>query len=201
MNTERNSHVSPQELVYHIDACDRIVSVEGGWLGFARANGAPELTRDAVSHQEIWRFIDDPDTRLIYRLLFDAVRSKTRSLTVSYRCDSPTRRRFMELTCIPAPDRGIELRSRTLREETRPYIRMLDKQAVHSERVVKLCAWCKRCQVDEEDWREMEDAVPALGAFDDDRPPIVSHGMCPECHQAKIRQIRNGLVAGSAPAG
>jgi len=35
-------------LTYRLDADDRIVDIRGPWDEFARANGAPELTRDKV---------------------------------------------------------------------------------------------------------------------------------------------------------
>ncbi len=188
-----NTGTSHPAVRYCIDHADHIVSVNDEWLDFARANGAETLTLDNLKDREIWRFISDPDTRVIYRLLFDAVRTKSRPLRVTFRCDSPTRRRYMELECSPAPRLGLDICSRLLREETRPYISVLDSGIGHSEKVVKLCAWCKQAQIADDDWRDIEHAIHHIGAFDANRPPMVTHGMCPDCHLAKLREIRAGL--------
>ena len=189
----RNDSTAPAQITYHIDHADRICRVGDGWQAFASENDAPELTRAAVENEVIWNFISDPDTRVIYRLIFDAVRTRMRPLTVSYRCDSPTTRRFMELTCSPLPQLAIEIKSRLLREEPRPYIRALDSRGEHSERFVTLCAWCKKCKISDDEWRDIEDAIHRISAFDESEPPQVSHGMCPDCHLAKLKQIRAGL--------
>lgn len=181
--------------VYCIDHADHIVSVDEPWLNFASENGAPELTREEVNNTELWRFISDPDTRLIYRLLFDAVRTRMQPVSISYRCDSPTVRRYMELTCSPRPRLGIEIRSRIVREEPRPYVSVLDVNQSRSRSMITICAWCKQCQVSEFDWREIEDAVPDLEAFTDSSLPQVSHGMCPTCHLDKLKEIRSNLRA------
>jgi hypothetical protein len=181
--------------VYCIDHADHIISVDEAWLKFASDNGAPELTREEVDNKELWRFISDPDTRLIYRLLFDAVRTRMQSVSISYRCDSPTVRRYMELTCSPRPKLGIEIQSRIIREEPREYVSMLDVNQSRSRSVITICAWCKQCRVSEFDWREIEDAVPDLGAFSDSMLPQVSHGMCPTCHLDKLKEMRSNLRA------
>ena len=59
--------------------------------------------------------------------------------------------------------------------------------------MVKLCAWCKQAQISDDDWRDIEHAIHRIRAFDADRPPMVTHGMCPDCHLAKLREIRAGL--------
>ena len=186
------------ESVYSIDHADHIISVDDKWLQFARCNDAQELTREAVHDKDIWRFISDPDTRVLYRLMFDAVRRRMQPLTVSYRCDSPTKRRFLELTCTPRPNLVIELHSRLLHEEDRPYASVLDRAQPRTDNFVKICAWCSRCRVDELDWREIEDALSELRVFNCDEPPTVTHGMCPDCHVQKLKEIRQGLHARDA---
>ena len=181
--------------VYCIDHADHIVTVDDPWLKFASDNGAPELTRKNVENKELWRFISDPDTRLIYRLLFDAVRTRMQPISISYRCDSPTLRRYMELTCTPRPKLEIEIRSSIVHEEPRPYTSILDVNQSRSPSVITICAWCKKCRVSEFDWREIEDAVPELELFADSLLPQVSHGMCPSCHLDKLKEIRSNLRA------
>lgn len=179
--------------VYHIDHADQITDVDNEWLDFAARNGAPELTRDHVLNKELWQFVSDPDTQLIYRMLFDAVRTKLRPISVTYRCDSPMLRRYMELTCLPRPKLGIELRSCIIREEPRPRAPILDREQPRSDEVATLCAWCKRYKVSEFDWREIDDAVTQLEFFSSPKLPQLSHGMCPTCHVAKLKEIRNGV--------
>ncbi len=126
--------------VYCIDSADHIVSVDDAWLKFASDNDAPDLTRKKVQNKDLWRFITDPDTRLIYRLLFDAVRTRMQPISISYRCDSPTLRRYMLLTCSPRPKLEIEIRSSIVREESRPYTPLLDPNQSRSNSVVTIFA-------------------------------------------------------------
>ena len=184
----------PRVFVYSVDHADHIVAVDDRWLEFARDNAAPELTRESVEGQNIWSFIGDVDTQLIYRMVFDAVRTKMRPMIVSYRCDSPTLRRYMQLICLPKPKLAIEIRSYITHEEPRPYVALLDSELARSDEVVTICAWCKKCKLNEFDWREIEDALPELELFSESMLPQVSHGMCPDCHLDKLKAIRSGKI-------
>lgn len=86
-------------LTYQIDSADRITSVSGSWDLFAAANDGGTRATDVVGHS-LWDFVVHNTTRQVYRDLIARVRGG-RPVTFSYRCDSPTLRRFMRMTMRP----------------------------------------------------------------------------------------------------
>src|SRR5450631_2450126 len=84
---------------YQIDGHDDIISVNSAWKAFARSNGAPHLAEQVVG-RSLWEFVSDGTTRQVYRDLLVRVRGG-RTVTFSYRCDSPSLRRYMRMTMTP----------------------------------------------------------------------------------------------------
>lgn len=173
---------SPEErrYSYRIDLNNRVVSVSSQWLSFARENQATQLTEAAVSHHPLDQFIADAETRHIYQLILDKVRQTGCPVTVPFRCDGPSVRRFMELTVIPLANGDIEFESRLIREEKREEVPLFDPAVARSEELVVVCSWCKQVKANGR-WVEVEDAVRMLGLFDAARMPRISHGICPQC--------------------
>lgn len=62
-------------LAYWIDDYDQIVCVSTNWLDYARANGAPGLTLEAVLKRPISEFVTDNETSAFYRLLLERIRT------------------------------------------------------------------------------------------------------------------------------
>lgn len=168
-------------LSYVLGADDRIVSVAEGWNDFAIAQGVQGLTREQIVGQPFARFIADPHTRQMCKLLFDAARGSGRAITLPFRCDSPAVRRFMEFTVDPRPDRVLHIATQLLREETREPVALLDAFAPRTAEVLKICGWCKRIPLPSGVWVEIEEAVRALHLMQEDAFPRLSHGLCPKC--------------------
>lgn len=183
--------------IYLLNAADQIVAVNDEWVDFALENGAPELSRKNVIARTIWEFIVDPDTCYIYRLVLDEVRTRQREVTVTYRCDSPTVRRYMQLTCRPRRDDAVEIRSRMVREEPVEHIDLWDRDVPRTEDFIRACAWCKSVMVAEGEWLPVEAAVSELGPLGRRAVPQISHSICPECHLEKLNQIRTGSLVRS----
>jgi hypothetical protein len=175
-------------LTYEIDASDTIVRTGADWDAFATANGAAPLAQ--VRGRRLWDFLS-LEAAGLYRIVVDRVREGGISITLPYRCDAPTLRRFCTVTVWPQPRGGVHFDARTLRVERRPAVRLLDPQAPRSEVFVSVCSWCKRVAAPE--WMEIEDAVGALG-LDAATLPQITHGMCPACE----RTIK-GAVDGYQP--
>ncbi|HVP29335.1 MAG TPA: hypothetical protein VMW35_09270 [Myxococcota bacterium] len=171
------------ECVYLVDARDRIRSVGPGWVGFAKANSAPELTPEAVVGRSLWDFVAGLEVRHLYRILLEKVRSLRRRVAVPFRCDAPDLRRFVELVMLPSDGRDVEFRVRILRQEPRAFVRLLDASAPRSDELLRICSWCKRVLLPGEEPMEVEDAVARLDLFDRRELPGLTHTICPACER------------------
>lgn len=176
--TDRQTEISRFE--YTLDAFDRISAVSPEWVAFACENEAPGLTSDHVVGRPLREFISDEETRLLYQVLMNKVRKTGEPLSVKFRCDSPTLRRFMELRIEPTGNEGLQLTGLLVSTEPRKAAILLDCSMPRDNAILMTCSWCKRVHVGE-DWIEVEEAIERLGLFDRPRLPRLSHGICPEC--------------------
>jgi hypothetical protein len=169
---------------YELDENLNIVSIDAGWSDFARANGAPELASAALLGRPLMSRIAGDSTAHLYETLFDKVRRTRRPIVLPFRCDSPTQRRFLELTIAPG-SRGLRVSSTLLRVESRLRVSLLDPRKARSDEFLRMCSFCKQVKV-EAGWCEVEDAVVALRLFERDLLPVISHGVCPACLQKTL---------------
>ena len=176
--------------VYRINASDRLIFVNEDWLEFARENQAEGLTRENVLNRSLWDFVTDPETQHIYELVFERVRSGGFGVTLPYRCDSPDRRRFMELEVTPLPAGSLQIVSRLLREEMRETIRLLEPKSVARGEILSMCGWCKRIRVGDNTWLEVEEAVAEMDLFAAPELPRISHITCPSCYEHALAVLR-----------
>jgi hypothetical protein len=173
--------VTLRSVDYRLDSEDRIVSVGAEWLAFARANAGAELEPGAVLGRRLWDFIADRETRHLYGLIFATARLERRNVTIPFRCDSPTSRRYMELAIEPLADDALDLSSMTIREEPRSYVALLDPSVPRSDDLLVICSWCKQVLVPRTGWVEVEIAIRRLDLFASAQLPNLSHGMCSAC--------------------
>lgn len=176
--------------VHFIDAEDRIVYISPEWLDFAAENA---YARDAAFflQRPLWDFVDDSETRYLYRTLLDKVRARGGALSLPYRCDSPDCRRFMEMRIVPESDDGrVRFESRILRLQPRPHVPLLDPATPRSHDLLKVCGWCKRVDCKPHSWLEAEQAIQLLGLFESAELPAISHGICPQCADQVEMEIR-----------
>ena len=173
------------ETVYRIGSDDTLRSVTGGWDDFARENQAEELAGDALLGQPIWKFLGNQEVQHLFEILFSRVREEGREITIPFRCDAPAVRRWQTLTFQPVPDEeaAIEVTVRTLAEERRTPVRLLQPGTPRSEETLVLCAWCKRARLGEDEWSEVEEAVDRYELFGQAELPAISHGICPDCKE------------------
>lgn len=194
--------------VHHIDGEDRIVFANAAWYEFARENGADSLAKESVEGRWLWSYISNRETRQLLQLLVNRVRCGCGKVTIPYRCDSPVRRRFMELQLSLLPMRGVEFRSRMLRVEARDYVALLDCGVTRSGESLRVCSWCKRVWVTGRGWLEVEEAVQVLNLFGAGPIPGIAHGICEKCsrslHSVTSEEMaaawRNARNAGESPA-
>jgi hypothetical protein len=172
------------DLLYHLNASDEISSVNEEWLRFAQANDGQSLLSPQILGRPLWDFIGDLETQHIYRLLHRRVRAGGGPVQFSFRCDGPECRRLLELSISLGVEQELIYRVRTVSEEHRSPVPLLDPLLRRSERFVTMCGWCKRVAAPPHGWLEVEDAVAALSLFAEPRPPQLTHGICGECSQS-----------------
>lgn len=167
--------------VYHVDRTNHIVRVNAAWGKFAQENQATELNPGMIEGASIWRFISDLETRHLFELILAKARQGLGPIRVPFRCDAPSQRRFMEMTVDADEDGNVEVTSRVLRQEHRAPVRLLEEGVDRSDEVLASCSWCKRVELPEGEWVEVEQAVAVLELFSLQRLPRISHGICREC--------------------
>jgi len=165
-------------VVYWLDASDRIVRIGDTWTSFAVLNDAPELAEPAVLGASIWPFIADSTTKNIYRSLLQRVRDGG-TARFAYRCDGPSIRREMEMHLVQEGALA-RFESRVVRWTPRPPQALFDRHAPRGADWVRACGWCNRLHVGDL-WLEVEAAVPALGLFEAEWLPALTHVICPDC--------------------
>lgn len=178
----------PDACAYELDAGFRLMSVDARWSEFAAANDAPELVSPSeYLGRSVLDCIADSTTALLYEQLFQQVRDTGRSVVLPFRCDSPTRRRFLNMNIERGRDGGLRLETTLTRSEVRPPMALLGRRRDSGGAPLRVCGWCKSVDV-EGRWCEVEDAVRVLRLFDQDLLPPVTHGMCPSCHERLMRK-------------
>jgi hypothetical protein len=170
-----------REFAYCVDAADRITSVNKPWGEFAAENNASELLPDAVRGRPLWDFIANPEVRRLYEVLFRKVRKTRKPVTIPFRCDSPSRRRFMQLVVSPGLGDELEIVSRIIREDKRNTVALLDLAQPRSNKTLEICSWCKLVRLTDRHWVEVEVALDLLGTSLGPTWPQLVQGICPEC--------------------
>ena len=179
--TERPLSEEPSITTYRIDADDVIRDVDAEWLEFAELNDTPDLSRERVVGRSLWDFIAGAEVEHLFRMIFERCRERSSGARVPFRCDSPTRIRRMILAVEPRPNRGLEVTSVLLGAEDRDYVSLLDASVHRSEELLFICSWCKRIELPDDGWTEVEPGVRKLDLFGATALPQLSHSICPEC--------------------
>lgn len=192
-------------LEYVIDADDRIRSVNAAWSKFALGNRGEALLPPTILGSLLWDWIADQETVHLYRGLMRGVRASRRPVAFRIRCDSPERRRLLDLRIRPGEGGDVVFTTALLEAKERPALAVLDTEAPRSDALLRLCAWCMRVPDADEHWIELEDALQELGLFTQPRPPRLTHGICPRCRDEivsmMLREHRGAGTSGSSPIG
>jgi hypothetical protein len=166
---------------YAIDANDVVVSLGQGWAEFANANDAPELA-DGAKGRTLWDQIGDAALADLWRTTVALVRAQRAPLTVPFRCDGPSARRWFEMTLTPLTGGGVHFRSELTFEMARPDVPLL---AVSTPRdttrdVIAICSWCAEGD-DGARWLAIEELLARRRLLEQVPAPGVSYGICPRC--------------------
>jgi hypothetical protein len=176
--------------IYCMDNEDIIVSVSRNWESFARANAwGSELSPENVVGHLLWDFIQDFETRHLYKEVFRRVRAGKPAGPIPFRCDSPQERRFLKLLLSPLPDGQIEITSTIVRTERRDPIRLLDKDMPRSNDLIRICSMCKKIATTQGKWVEIEEGLAQLRSFEADEMPRLTHSLCSDCYWVMMADL------------
>lgn len=178
-----------RRFLYRINSDDRIVFANKNWFDFAIENNTANLTEKMVLGRLVWSFIADPSTHAILGAVIQRVRQTGRLIRLPFRCDSPDLRRHMEVEIRSLTNDHIEFESRVLRLETREPTQIWLSGIERSKQVIVACSWCKKIQVSQNSWMEVEEGVAALDLLTAPLLPRLSHGVCPECSIGIKREL------------
>lgn len=184
---------------YTIDRQDIITSVCPLWLAFARENGAPQLSQDAVVGQSLWQFIEGNETREMYQAILQHVRRDNTTSVISFRCDSPTLRRYMRLEFTPEADGSVQLDGVLERVEHTTPFNLLEKSFPRSPQLLTFCSCCKRILLETCGWLELDDVEKRQQLQGKQLAPRMRHSVCPDCLAAVSANIKPHNP-GNAPA-
>lgn len=174
--------------IYHINAQDQIVYANDAWYAFANENGTP-YTPELVINKSLWSYIAAAETHHLYQMLLDAVRKKNRTISVPFRCDAPTCRRFMVMEISQLDHDRVQFKNWIQNRESRVYVPLLDPSVKRSNDFLCICSWCKKVQISDLEWLEVEEAAQKLALFDQAKLPSLTHGMCPSCKEAISHEL------------
>jgi hypothetical protein len=166
---------------YTVDNTNTIVAVSGVWDEFARDNGGENILASKIIGRQLEQFIQGDDTRMFVRTMLMSARTLHRPIYRPYRCDSPTLKRFMEMTLLPRADGVLEVIHRELHNE--PIFHNIPVVAAPSGAgwaFLKRCSLCNRVHA-QGVWSEIDDAIEA-NRLQVNAPNLkVIYGVCPDC--------------------
>lgn len=134
--------------------------------------------------------ISDPTLRQLFGIALERVVATRRPLELELRCDTPELRRdaYVRLTPSTVGFAVIDAENGTLRQFARPAVRSLEKGWM-GRSIVRMCSWCKKIEAEKDRWMEVEQAQRIMEAFQADRPPTITHGLCRVCYEVLAREV------------
>ena len=187
--SRRTAAVEHEIFEYVIDANDVITHVNPSWKAFAEENDGGDLAHRVVGSW-LWQHLAGMEVKNLFRVLLERVREAQESVRVPFRCDAPDLRRDMMLEVTPLSDGGLRFSSWTVKASGRPPVLLLDAKRVSDpDRMLSMCAWCKRIRGGSESWLELEEAVSELGLFRSGPLPKITHGVCRDCRHQVLQEL------------
>lgn len=175
---------------YVIDDADNIKYINNEqWDEFYKQNHNSSSCLGAkIISKSLWDFIGDFETRHMYETILEKVRESKKQITLPFRCDSPTQRRFLSLTLRPLDNNYVEFISKIEKIENREKVALLDYKRPSSDELLSICSMCKKVKLEENLWDEVEVAVKELRLFEKNKLPMLTHGLCPYCKRLYIEE-------------
>jgi len=168
---------------YTLDGDNRIIEIGPGWDEFALANDCPAAMVERVLNRPLAEFVAGREVLQLLHELIELARSRGGVRPIGFRCDAPGLQRMMEWRAERGADDEVLVHTRLLGTMPRRRNPILDVALPHADELLSVCSWCKRARL-EDDWVDTDEAAARLGVFLRDRPPAITHGICPACTQA-----------------
>jgi len=171
------------QVVYWLDTDNVIVDTNPDWDIFAEQNDGALCLSDQVKGLLLYHFIAGDATRMWVDVMLSHARIRGAALTRNYRCDSPSERRYMEMTIVPEANGLVRLEHTLLRcEPIEPSIVYeFPLAAARRSSHLKRCSMCNQIQIGET-WCE-GDAAAHAGLIDASMPVRVIYTVCSPCKQ------------------
>lgn len=172
-------------LFFRVDEGDVIVDIGGEWDNFARDNEGANIFRSQVLGTKLYQHIKGETCRTYVWTVLDAVRKLEKPITRSYRCDSPTCKRFMTMSVSPEPHNFLLLEHRLMSTEAFKQTLRFTFASKGAQTKLTRCSMCNRLQVNGV-WGEPERMLA--------HPPktastLVIYSVCQDCRtEAAIPQ-------------
>lgn len=176
-------------IIYHIDRQGIITYLSDEWQVFADNNQAGQLSAANVLNRPLFDFITDIKCLYLYELLIDVVRKSYRPVKFSFRCDSPDKRRFMDMEITQTPAGSTQFRSCIVKEESRQPVALLDSCVKRIDESITICSMCKKVRISSHEWLEIEKAIEHLQLFNTQVLPKLAHGLCLHCLEEKLNKV------------
>ncbi len=187
----KETEADDRSFILKIDAKNHIKFFNQSWLDFAKENMGVDFAEIYID-QPLKKFIANPETWHIYEIAINQVRAETTGKIIwSFRCDSPECRRYMRMQITKDAEDFIEFKSHIEKQEARDPVLILNSQVSRTEEHLTICGWCKKVQLNADQWVEIEVAVEQLQLFDQTQLPQLTHSICPHCHQEVLKEIES----------
>ena len=176
---------------YRVDADDRITYTSPHWEDFAsRNNGMPSCSTQVLKEMSVWESFSDPESKILYRKMFDKARQHGRAIRFQTHCDSVKRLRILECTITPLPRNCLEIRFQLILEEKRNPEAILP---FSEDGIITMCSYCGHLRDKAGNWKGIEQEITDQDLFGLQQLPKISHGICPDCKESFLKSINNLL--------
>ncbi len=180
----------PRTFIFQVNPVGSIVFANDDWLAFGQENDSP-MALESLLNTSLWESISDIETCHVYELLMEKVCQTHEHIYLPFRCDSASCRRYMQMEISCVSPELIQFKSWMLKEEKREPVTLLNSEAKRLDTFLTICSWCKKVQMEDKHWEEVEEAVKKLGLFSDMYLPKLTHGVCPVCKESILEQHFN----------
>jgi hypothetical protein len=165
----------------HLDVADAIVFASEDWLQLAQGNDGQMPLAAAVFGRCFFDFAPESHLFPLFEVVFRRVRRTGQPIRIPFTSESLSERRHMEMEVLPLEGGGLECRYHTvLVEELGPGT---SSGGARPQPLLTLCSWCKKVQLPDGTWVEVEAAAQRLEFFLGEAPQL-THGICFPCKDA-----------------
>ena len=175
-------------VVYCIDRDNRLCSFNDEWDCFALTNKSAGIVAEKLLGSNLLDHISDDTLRYLTEQLIDKVRKEAVIINLPMRCDSPDVMREMSIGLSPGDSGEVRFVVKLLRSELREPVAFLDPEVERRDEFLSLCSWCKRVS-HEGAWKSLDDAIRVLSLLEAERPPKITHSLCPDCRDTLLATL------------